>query len=293
MSIDVIIPACRPDERLDLCISMLQKQTAAPSRIRIFLTTDSAGEVEEYNHKYGGAVEFEQVFPCDFYHGGTRQLGVDTSVSDYVLLMTQDAVPYDEYLVSRLIDAVNEPGTAAAYARQTPYPDANAVEKFSRRFNYPSKSRTQTLEDMKTIGIKAIFCSNTCAMYNRSILNSLGGFDRTAKFSEDGLFAYQALTHGYSVRYCAEARVYHSHESGLVDEFRRGRMIADNQRLHPEIYKDLKSESEGLRYVRTGVRYFLGKKKPCAAFDLILRSGIKYAGYFTGKMCKQRGSRSL
>ncbi len=283
MGFEVIIPAYRPDEKLERSISMLLGQKAVPDSIRIMLTTDDPDDVDELQNKLGDSVYVEQVLKKDFSHGGTRQKGMDKAGSDYVLFMTQDAVPCDDMLTEALLEAVSKPGAAVAYARQIAFGNADSVEKFTRRFNYPTKSRTQTKKDLDTAGVKAIFCSDTCAMYKRVLHKEIGGFDTTANFNEDGIFAYNALIKGYTVEYCSEAKVYHSHNMSLKDHFERNCTIALNQKAHPEIYKDLRSESEGIRYVRTGLRFFSKKKKYRCAGKLLVTGAVRYLGYFCGK----------
>ena len=283
MGFEIIIPAYRPDEKLERSVVMLLAQKALPDRIRIMLTSDDPEEISELQKKLGGGVRVEQVQKKVFSHGGTRQMGMDGAGSDYVLFMTQDAVPCDESLTEELLTAVSKPGAAVAYARQIAFGNADSVEKFTRRFNYPTKSRTQTKKDLETIGVKAIFCSDTCAMYKRVLHKEIGGFDTNANFNEDGIFAYNALMKGYTVEYCAEAKVYHSHNMSLKEHFERNCTIALNQKAHPEIYGNLRSESEGIRYIRTGLRFFMKKKKYRSAGKLLVTGAVRYIGYFCGK----------
>ncbi len=283
MSIEVIIPAYKPDSGLMHLVSMLRKQLIRPERIRILLTTDNIREVEALRKMLGESVVVEQILPSEFSHGGTRQRAVDSSAADYILFMTQDALPADTKLISYLLEAVSKPHTAVAYARQIAYGTSGDVEKFSRRFNYPSKSRTQIEADLKKIGIKAIFCSDTCALYNRRRHIEVGGFDIDTDFGEDAIFAYNAIKSGLNVEYCAEAKVYHSHDYSLKEQFKRSILIAVSQKKHPEIYKTIKSESEGMRYLKTGLRLFIKKHKYLSAVKLIAACSVKYAGYFVGK----------
>ena len=44
----------------------------------------------------------------DFDHGGTRNKGAALSKADYMLFMTQDAVPVDAYLIENLVQAMEK-----------------------------------------------------------------------------------------------------------------------------------------------------------------------------------------
>lgn len=286
MKIEVIIPAYKPDERLSKIVSKLNSQVMKPDRIRILLTVSGDAQEERNNllQTLPEGTDIETIEKQYFSHGGTRQYGVDTSPAEYILFMTQDAMPSDRYLVRNLYMALQKKDAAVAYARQIPYSDASDTEKYSRRYNYPSYSISKTKADVEKMGIKAYFCSDTCAMYNVSLHNELGGFDITAKFSEDMLYACKAINCGCSVEYVSDAHVFHSHNFTIKEQFKRYKQTAKSQKANKEIFKDVKSESEGIKYLLKGMRYFIYKGNFKAVFELCLNSAVKYAGFLAGKI---------
>lgn len=283
MSVDAIIPAYRPDEELSDIVNRLNKQTVKPENIIIYLTVENSAQAEELRGKLGQSAIVREVNKSDFSHGGTRQRGVDESSADYCLMMTQDAVPAADNLIEELLKAFDDNNTALAFARQLPKENADEIEKFSRKFNYPKTSYTRTEKDFEQYGIKTVFCSDSCCMYKRSVHMEVGGFDRTTQFNEDSIFAYNALKKGYSMRYCAEAKVYHSHRLSLKQQFIRNRNIARCQREHSDIYGNIKSEKEGIKYLKTGIRYFMKSGRPGQAAGLVINCIARYAGFFCGK----------
>ena len=62
-------------------------------------------------------VEIVPIEKKDFDHGGTRNKGAALSKADYMLFMTQDAVPVDAYLIENLVRAMEEEEAATAYGR--------------------------------------------------------------------------------------------------------------------------------------------------------------------------------
>lgn len=284
MKLEVIIPAYKPDSELKTIIEKLNIQELKPDLITVLLTSDSNFEIEELQKNLGEEVRVMGIPKIRFSHGGTRQAGMDMSDADYVMFMTQDAVPKDNQLTLKLYEALQKPDAAVAYARQVPKKDADEIEKFSRRYNYPKKSRTQSAIDIERTGIKAIFCSDSCAMYDHRLHKEIGGFDVDADFNEDSIFAYHALMKGYTVEYCAEAKVYHSHNLTLKQQFVRNRNIAAAHKKYSEIYGSIKSENEGVRYFLTGSRYFLSKHQYRNCFKLFLVCAVRFIGYKTGKL---------
>ena len=206
-TVDVIIPASYPDEKLQKILDRLEKQTHPVERI-IVINTDEAGFPK--NLRWPANMEVYHIAPEEFDHGATRDMAARKSTADLMLFMTQDAVPADTHLVEYLAKAFDDPLVAAAYARQLAKKTDSAIERFTRNFNYPAESRVKTQADIQALGIKTYFCSNSCAMYRKSTYEELGGFLPEAIFNEDMVFASTAINAGYSVAYVAEARVIHS-----------------------------------------------------------------------------------
>lgn len=290
MSIDAIIPVYKPDRRLYRCINMLMRQEKKIRHIYIMLTKSDELDAKALSSilkkRITGSssdITIVEIEKSNFKHGGTRHKGACISDADYLLFMTQDAVPCDEYLTMNLYEAFENKDTAVAYARQIPYGNAGEVEAFSRSFNYSETSVRKSREDIERLGIKTFFCSNVCAMYSKRIYDELDGFDRKADFNEDMIFAYKAVINDYCIEYISNACVFHSHNLSLKEQFYRNRQIAISQRKNKEIFGMINSESEGIRYLKTGVRYFAGNKRYFALLDLIVESAVRYMGFFIGK----------
>ena len=157
----------------------------------------------------------------EFDHGRTRNQGVKLSDAEVFVMMTQDAIPADEFLVERLLEGLRGEKAAVAYARQLPGKDSSEAERYTRQFNYPEESRLKTKADLSELGIKTFFCSNVCAAYKRDIFDELGGFVNRAIFNEDMLYAAKAVEAGFGIAYAAQAKVYHSHNYTYRQQFRR------------------------------------------------------------------------
>jgi rhamnosyltransferase len=198
--------------------------------------------------------------------------------------MTQDAIPCDINLIQRLSDAVmDNEGVAAAYARQIPLSDCREIERYARSFNYPDDSRIKSKEDTPELGIKTFFCSNVCAAYNREIYEELGGFIKKAIFNEDMIFAGHAVNAGYRIAYEAKALVCHSHNYTCMQQFRRNFDLGVSQTQHPEVFKSVSSESEGVKFVKKTAAYLSKIKKKRLIPYLFVSSGFKFMGYQLGK----------
>jgi rhamnosyltransferase len=286
-SVDVIILTFKPDERLFEIIKMLENQTHPVRKVIIMNTEEKYFENLMYGNvtleKYKN-IEVHHLSAKEFDHGRTRAKAVQYSKADIFVCMTQDAVPCDKQLIQRLSDAVmSNDGVAVAYARQLPLEDCREIEKYSRSFNYPDSSRIKSKEDVKELGIKTFFCSNVCAAYNREIYEELGGFVKKTIFNEDMIFAGHAVNAGYRIAYEADAQVYHSHNYTCMQQFRRNFDLGVSQTQHPEVFKSVSSEGEGVKLVKKTAAYLSERKKKRLIPYLVVSSGFKYIGYQLGK----------
>ena len=247
-TVDVVVPTRKPDGSFRELIRMLGRQSVHPDHILIINT----GE-EDWDESLIAGAERTEVFHISkeqFDHAATRNMGVGFSAADTILFMTQDAVPVDEYLIERLLKPFDDPLVRVVYARQIPKQDCRIAEGFVRSFNYPDRSRSQKIEDAQTAGVKAFFCSNVCACYDRRLFDEMKGFSAPAIFNEDMVYAGRILNLGYIVYYEADACVCHSHNYSALQQFHRNFDNGVSQAMHPEIFGRLRSEGEGMRLVR-------------------------------------------
>ena len=286
-SVDVIIPVYQPDEKLNKLLIALKTQTVLLGKIILVHT----GEVlpGEPDYSAHDNVVLHIIEPKEFDHGGTRNLGASLSEAEIMVFMTQDAVPADDNLLERLTQAMSREAAecgveiVAAYARQLPYEDCRAVERYIREFNYPDRSELRTKEDLRVRGIKTFCNSNVCSAYKREIFDRLGGFEIRTIFNEDMLYGAKAVLSGYGIRYEAEARVYHSHNLGLADQFHRNFDNAVSQAEHPEIFKSVSSEREGMKLMEYCISRMKEERKLYLVPYFVLNCACRYAGFFLGK----------
>lgn len=285
MKIDVIIPTLHPGKEFGELLKALESQTWPIHKI-VIMNTRTGAFPDEMTEAYKN-VEVYHLEQSEFDHGGTRNLGVEHTEAEYLLFMTQDAMPADEYLVERLAKCFEDPSVKAAYARQLPREDCRELERYTRSFNYPDRSSIKTKADLNTLGIKAFFCSNVCAMYERGTFLARGGFVNHTIFNEDMIYAGGLIKSGYGIAYAAKARVIHSHNYSGLKQLKRNFDLAVSQTDHPEIFAGIASEQEGIRLVKNTAAHCLKIGKPWLIFSLVFFSGCKYIGYKLGRNYKK------
>lgn len=207
------------------------------------------------------------------------------SQAEFMLFMTQDAVPTDEYLIENFLHAMQrDEKIGTAYGRQLPNDEVGVIERYTRQFNYPDESSVKSKEDIDRLGIKTYFCSNVCAMYRRTVYEEMGGFVLHTIFNEDMIMAAGVIQAGYRIAYVAEASVVHAHKYTYRQQFTRNFDLAVSQRQYHEIFDGIKSETEGIRLVKDTMKYLFSHGKWYLVPDLIFQSGFKFLGYRFGKI---------
>lgn len=286
-----VILTHKPDEKLKTIVSRLSAQTVKPDRILIMNTVEDedANEALEYVRSMDG-VEVADVRKSEFDHGATRDMAMQMCESyDYVLLMTQDALPKNRYLIERLAEALAADGdtNAVAYARQEPDKRCGIIERYTRSFNYSDEPHSGLEMAAETNnGIKSIFCSDACAMYNRRLYDEVGGFPLRAIFGEDTVFAGKALKADKDVIYEPKAAVIHSHNYTGLEYFKRYFDMGVAHRDFSYILGEYHSQDEGMKLVRDTAEYLIRRKEYLMLIPLVYHSGCKFAGYQLGKRYK-------
>lgn len=219
----------------------------------------------------------------EFDHGGTRKQAARESDADILVFMTQDALPKDRHVIKNLIEPFRENDRiGAVYARQLPDDNSSTIERLTRSFNYPEVDMLKTVEDIGRLGIKTYFCSNVCAAYRRTAYEKVGGFVEHAIFNEDMIMAYHLIQSGLAVLYKADARVIHAHNYTCIQQMKRNFDLGVSQAMHPEIFKGISSEGEGMKYVRQIIKALYHKGKLTDIPVFISQSGFKLIGYKLG-----------
>lgn len=291
-NVDVVIPIYKPDKKLQMVISRLMGQTIVPSNIFLIHTRSSEDDwhteqlLQEVQTEYS-VVQVVSIAQEEFDHGGTRDMAMHLCKSQYVLMMTQDAMPKNGKLIETLRNAQGEK-ISVVFARQEPAKDCRIIERYTRTFNYPAESHSAMEKAAQTNnGIKSIFCSDVCAMYDRIAYEEVGGFPGKVIFNEDEIFAAKSLKAGYDIRYEAQAVVIHSHNYSGVQYFKRYFDLGVSQADFSYIFNEYHAEDEGIRLVKQTFRYLMKRKSYFDISVLFYHSGMKLIGMKLGKMYRK------
>ncbi|MDT4288681.1 glycosyltransferase [Methylomonas sp. MO1] len=289
--VGLIVPTLNAGELWASWLQAFAAQTVKPDYL---LLIDSSSD----DHTVALALEagFEvQVIPkSEFNHGGTRQFGVNwLADADILVFLTQDALLAGPDAIEKLLAAFVDDSVGAAYGRQLPHRNAGPIGAHARLFNYPPQSQLRSLQDKAQFGIKTVFISNSFAAYRRSALMGVGGFPLNTIMNEDTFVVGKMLLNGWKVAYCGDAAVFHSHDYGFSDEFKRYFDIGVFHAHTAWLQKTFGGAAgEGRRFVVSELTYLL-KNAPWLLPSAGLRTALKWLGYKMGGVMHARMPQSV
>ncbi len=178
-TISVILPTLNPGGQITVLLDKLISQSLSPAEIIVVDSQSDDGTpalVSQYiaNHT-GQNIRFIGIERKDFDHGATRDMALRESNGDFVLFLTQDAMPANKHYIENLMKPFSDEKVALVTGRQIARPDARPAERLVREFNYPEQSHIRDASDIERLGIKAFFASDVCAAYRRSAYLAVEG----------------------------------------------------------------------------------------------------------------------
>lgn len=280
LKLSIIIPTLNAEAYLPDLLEKLASQTVSDKEI---IVIDSESDDRTIEIALSFDVNIQSIPKKEFNHGGTRNRAARSARGDYLVFLTQDALPVNDFLLEHLVAPFKmDSKIALSYGRQIAHDHSRDIEKFIRGFNYPETSRTRDKRDIESLGVKTFFCSNACATYRKDVFGQLRGFRDDTIMNEDMEFVYRAIMSGYKVHYAADAQILHSHDYTLMEQFRRyvdiGVFFANNKTLN--CYA--KNENEGIKYILQASRYLIDHKKIRELPYLFLDSVARLIGYRVG-----------
>lgn len=276
------IPTLNAGKQAYELLTGINKQTWQPSHVLII---DSSSVDDTVDIFRAAGLQIHVIPRNEFNHGRTRQIAVEmVPNAGIVIFLTQDAILAGPDALENLVANFTDEKIGAAYGRQLPREEADSIEAHARLFNYPPVSQLKTMADAPRLGIKTAFISNSFAAYRRTALMAVGGFPSNTILSEDTYVAAKMLLAGWKIAYTADAMVYHSHNYGFVEEFKRYFDIGVFHAREGWIRQSFgQAEGEGMRYVRSESKY-LRNERPGLILSAVLRTILKLSGYKLGSM---------
>lgn len=224
--VSVIIPTKDAGPEFRATLEALKSQEYEDSIELVFVDSGSTDDTVGLARAYGANVTSIPV--SEFNHGLTRNRGIEIASGEIMVLMSQDAVPGDRFLIKNFAAAFEDSQVAGAYARQVPRPDADILTK--RNLNHWLTGR-KTEEIRQITDWKAYQnlspmerhrfynFDDVCSAIRKSVWQSIPF--RAQDFGEDIDWSQRVLEAGWKIAYWPKSYVIHSHTRSISYEYRR------------------------------------------------------------------------
>lgn len=206
-SVTVVIPTLNGIATIAEVLDAIAGQRY-PGEVQVLVVDSSSSDGTAELVRARAGVELRQIPQAEFSHGGTRARAAEWAEGEVVAYLTQDATPARDDWLDELVAPLADPQFAGVFGRQLPRPGAVPVIAYEieRVFADPPRG----------------FYSDTNSAARRELLCGPLPY-RDVDFSEDFVFAADALDAGYRIGYAPEAAVWHSNDIALADYAERMR----------------------------------------------------------------------
>lgn len=284
MKIALAIPTYNAGNDFYKVLENINEQNEMIDLVRV-VDSSSNDSTVDIAKKFG--CEVEVIDQKKFSHGGTRRkIAIESFNSgyDYLIFMTQDVFLQENALKNLINYISSDKNLGVVFGKQeVDLTKGNLFEYYARTFNYSEKSYKRTKSDIRKFGIKTIFSSDAFAIYNLAILKEVDFFEDTKEVSEDMLAAHKIIEAGRSVGYCAEAKVYHTHNYKVIEEYKRYKEIGKFYKKQSSIMNFYgKTSNNGVKLAVGEVSFLWKQKKLVMIPKSLIRNAAKFIGHKVG-----------
>lgn len=223
----VVVPVRDGGPRLVELLSRLSGQDL-PGGLEL-VALDSGSRDGSRDALAAAGARIVDVAPQSFDHGETRNLGARLARGEFVLFLSQDAVPREPHYARCLVEALEgDPRLAGVFARQEPCPDADPLTRrdLALWVAAHAEARTVFLDDpgqLDALGplerYELCAFDNVASAVRREML--LRHPFAPARFGEDIEWGQRLLRLGHGLAYVPQAVVVHSHARSARALYRR------------------------------------------------------------------------
>ncbi|WP_207942077.1 rhamnosyltransferase [Enterococcus sp. DIV2402] len=287
MKIALAIPTYNAGEQFKEVLNLINKQ-ASQIDYKLVVDSSSTDNTLDIAGNYGFNTKI--ISKSDFSHGGTRtEIAKKLFKLDYkyLIFMTQDVFLQSEAL-KNIIEYIKVHDAAVVRGKQeVDLNKGNLFEYFARNQNYGEKNLLYTKSDIAEKGIDTIFTSDAFAIYDLEKLSTVGYFGTSGNVSEDMFAAHKLIQNGYSIGYCSKAKVFHTHNYTIKQEYNRYIPIGNfYKEQHEWISKYGKTNQKGIMLVLNEMKFLVLNGKIYLIPTAVLRNAAKLIGFQIGKRGK-------
>lgn len=213
------------EEFLDDLLKAIFSQKTKLSYTVLIIDSGSSDRTLEVIAQYPKVV-LHGISNKEFGHGKTRQLAATMANSEFVVYLTQDAVPSHDRWLEYMIEPFQlDPKVGCVFGKQIPRAHCfvtlkrEVAQVFSSFGDDGSISLQRKTDLTKDLGITNNFLSDVNSAIRKSIAENVPF--RDVNYAEDQALAIDMLDKGFHKAYAPLGSVYHSHDYPLRKYFKR------------------------------------------------------------------------
>lgn len=229
MDVTIVIPTKNGGALLDKVLERVFSQQTQYEYEVVCVDSGSRDGTLETIRKY--PCKLYEIAPEEFGHGKTRNFGASRGTGEYIIFITQDAVPATKHWLQNFIDAMKEdPEIVGGFGIHYTYPDCNIFDKRDLYHHFQNFGKENVIfqltdenreryEKEEAYRHFLVFFSDNNSCVRRDVFEKYPYKD--VDFAEDQIWAREMIEKGYKKLYCPFAPVYHSHNFKLSTYFMR------------------------------------------------------------------------
>jgi len=255
--VTVFLPTWNGGALLDEVLTAVRAQRTARRMVLRATDSSSSDSTAQVLSRHG--VEFATIAQDEFDHGATRGRAILASSTELVVLLTQDAKPFDENWLEELLAPFEDPSVAGTWSRQVPRPNCHPFQRANLQAHFADDEQC-VVEPLTLAQWSALSPAERLARLRFDDVSSAvrrSAVERTpfprTPFGEDLLWARAALLAGHRLVYAGRSTVEHSHELTFAELTRR---VEQSYALRRRVADERAFESTGefVRAVRLAAR---------------------------------------